>query len=108
MNKEEKRFDKTKAFESVFPFAVCLGSKIGYPERNPDHLVIFNARVYDLETFEKHKNGKIKNWFDGQPLEIWYGDLDLSRDLHKLHMLSRKIGSFVITRESGDPVITIY
>ena len=84
------------------------GSKSGYNEKFPDNLVIFNARVYDKKTFEKQKDKKIKDWFEGQEIELWYGDLDLNRDIKLLSNISRELKmTLVITRESGESVIEI-
>lgn len=104
------RDEMRKVFEdSGFNFARMIsGSKSGYIKLNPENLVIFNSRIYDLETFKKHCNGDILDFFKGQPLEVWYGDLDLSKDIWKLYLIALKIGTFVITRESGKPVITIH
>ena len=99
-----------KMFENNgFPFARLIsGSKSGYMERFPDNLVVFNSRIYDLETFRKHCDGDILDFFKGQELEIWYGDLDLTKDIYKLYLIAISIGTFVITRETGKPVITIF
>ena len=83
------------------------GSKSGYNKMFPDNKVIFNSRVYDLETYEAEKNGRIKDWFAGQSIELWYGDLDLTKDNEKLKEIANKIGTFVITTEHGDYVATI-
>ena len=106
MNKDEKR----KVFEDKgFHFGRMIsGSKSGYIDRYPANFAVFNSRIYDLETFEKHKNKAILDFFKGQPIEIWYGDLDLTKDLYALHLIALKIGTFVVTRESGVPIITIY
>ena len=34
------------------------GSKSGYVNQFPDHKVVFNARIYDLKTYEKEKENK--------------------------------------------------
>lgn len=106
MNKEEKR----KVFEnSGFNFGRMIsGSKSGYMDIYPTNLTVFNSRIYDLETFEKHKNKAILDFFEGQTYEIWYGDLDLAKDLYALYLIALKIGTFVVTRESGAPVVTIF
>lgn len=94
--------------DSGFYFARMIsGSKSGYANQFPDHKVVFNARVYDLETYEKEKKNKIKDFFAGQELELWYGDLDLTLDNEKLKEIANKIGTFVITTESGTYVTTI-
>jgi hypothetical protein len=101
--------EKLRVFEDAgFRFARMIsGSKTGYLDRFPDHKVVFNSRVYDLQTYEKEKDRKIKDFFAGQEIEIWYGDLDLTRDTEKLKEIANKIGTFVVTRESGDYVTTI-
>jgi len=101
--------ERLRAFEdSGFYFArMVSGSKSGYANQFPDHKVVFNARVYNLETYEKEKDGQIKDFFKGQTIEVWYGDLDLTRDNEKLKEIANKIGTFVITTESGAYVTTI-
>jgi hypothetical protein len=101
--------ERLRAFEDAgFYFArMVSGSKSGYVGRFPDHKVVFNSRVYDLETYEKEKDHKIKDFFAGQSIEIWYGDLDLTRDTEVLKEIANKIGTFVITTESGTYVTTI-
>lgn len=114
MNKEEKMkvsfFHLRDVFEANgFRFGRLISaSKSGYLDRNPTNLAIFNARIYDFETFEKHKSKEILDFFKGQELEIWYGDLDLTKDLYALHLIAQKIGAFVVTRESGVPIVTIF
>lgn len=101
--------ERRHIFEALgFYFGRLLsGSKSGYNKTFPDHKVIFNSRVYDLKTYEREKDGAIKDWFAGQPIEIWYGDLDLTIDNEKLKEIANKIGTFVITTEHGDYVATI-
>jgi|GEM_PF-6613900 len=101
--------EKLKFFEDAgFSFGRMLsGSKSGYMDQFPNNKVVFNSRVYDLETYEREKNGKIKDWFAGQSIEIWYGDLDLTKEVEKLKEIAKEIGTFVITRESGDYIATI-
>jgi len=100
---------KIKAFENAgFYFGRMIsGSKSLYANRFPDHQIVFNARIYDPETYEKEKSGKIKDFFAGQNIEIWYGDLDLTQDGEKLKEIANKIGSFIITTEFGKYVTTI-
>ena len=84
------------------------GSKRGYRQMFPDNLVVFNARIYDEKTFEKQKDKKIKDFFAGQDIELWYGDIDLNKDIKVLSEISRELKmSLVITRETGDAVIKI-
>jgi len=101
--------EKLKVFEnSGFFFGrMVSGSKTLYLERFPDHTVVFNSRIYTVETWEKEKNGKIKDFFEGQKIEIWYGDLDLTIDTEKLKQIAKKIGTFVITSEHGRYITTI-
>jgi len=94
--------------ESGFRFArMVSASKTSYLERFPNNKVIFNSRVYDIKTYEKEKDGKIKDFFEGQKIEMWYGDLDLTKDTEKLKEIANKIGTFVITNEHGDYIATI-
>jgi len=101
--------EKLKVFEnSGFFFGrMVSSSKSGYMNRFPDHNVVFNSRIYDTKTYEKEKNGKIKDFFEGQKIEIWYGDLDLTIDTEKLKQIAKKIGTFVITSEHGRYITTI-
>ena len=101
--------EKLKVFEDAgFYFGRMIsGSKSYYANKFPDHEVVFNARIYDTKTYSKEKDGKIKDFFEGQAIEIWYGDLDLTRDAEKLKEIANKIGTFVITTEHGKYVSTI-
>lgn len=77
-------------------------SKSLYRKKYPNHKVIFNARIYTKDDYEKYKNTDIKDWFKGQELEIWYGDLDLTLDKNKLLKISKELNqNFVITNELG-------
>ena len=60
-------------------------SKSDYREKNPDHLVCFNANVFSSE-------GK-----------IWYGDLDLDIDGEKLQSVADELGKklFVLREMDG-------
>ena len=51
------------------------GSKSGYRERNPGNEVYFNANIFTLE------EGK-----------VWYGDLDVTKDLSALEEIAKTIG----------------
>ena len=83
-------------------------SKRTYYNENKNNLIIFNARIYDEKTFEKYKNKEIKDFFDGQDIEIWYGDLDLNKDIKVLFDISRELKlGLVITRENGESIIEI-
>ena len=101
--------EKLHVFEEAgFNFGRLIsGSKTYYLDKFPDHRVVFNSRIYDMVTYEKEKDGKIKDFFEGQPIEIWYGDLDLTRDMEKLKEVAKKIGTFVITTEHGKFVATV-
>ena len=92
-----------------FSFGRMVGpSKSTYLKQFPDNLVIFNARIYDKETFKKEKDKKIKDFFAGQEIEIWYGDLDLSNDIKALYDLVGKLGlDLFITTETGEAIIEI-
>lgn len=52
----------------------CYGSKSGYRDRHPDHLVIFNANVCTRE------HGK-----------IWWGDLDVTVTFRELRALAQEL-----------------
>ena len=83
-------------------------SKSGYRKRNPEHLVIFNARIYSWAYFLKERKGAIKDFFAGQKHEFWYGDLDLNLHINKIHTIARELGTtLVVTTESGTPIIVV-
>ena len=59
------------------------GTKSGYIKNNPGHEVYFNANVFILG------EGK-----------IWYGDLDLNKDIEKLKLVAAELGkSLYVLRE---------
>jgi len=90
-------------------FGLCLGSKSTYRELNKDSYVVFNARIYTEKVFKKYKNTKIKDFFEGQVLEIWYGDIDFNKDIKKLKNVAYKLNEpIVITSEMGTHLLTIY
>lgn len=83
------------------------GSKSGYHERNPENLIIFNARIYAKSDYLNNLVD-IKDFFKGQDLEIWYGDLDISKDIYKLYRIYIETNqSLVITGETGNKVLEI-
>ena len=82
-------------------FGRCFGSKSYYSRCHPENKIVFNARIYLEKTFNKYKQTKIKDWFKGQEIEIWYGDLDFTIDEKALERIADKIGTLFITRESG-------
>jgi len=104
-----KMNSKLRVFEnhSFFFGRMISGSKSYYVDKFPDHKVVFNARIYDEETYGKEKDSKIKDFFKGQEIEIWYGDLDLTIDTPKLKQVAKEIGTFVITTESGEYVTKV-
>ena len=58
-------------------------SKSSYRKENPDHEIYFNANIFTLE--------------DGK---IWFGDLDLTKDIDQLKEISESLGkSLYILRE---------
>lgn len=77
------------------------GSKSFYRNLHPKDEIIFNARIYTIETYEKYKNTDIIDFFKGQDLEIWYGDLNLTIDEELLKAVSKEIGPIAITTEDG-------
>lgn len=90
-----------------FNFSRCFGSKSTYKRINPNHLVIFNARIYTKKVYLEQLKA-VKDFFKGQKIEIWYGDLDLNKDIYNLYMAYLDIGEpLVITYEGGDKVIEI-
>ena len=94
--------------EHKMPFAKLLGSKSTYRDKHPDHFVIYNARIYEKEYYEKQKSKDIKDWFKGQEQEIWYGDIDFNIDIKHLSDIVHEIQkSIIITREDGTKVMEL-
>ena len=62
------------------------GSKSGYRERNPENEVYFNANIFTLE------EGK-----------VWYGDLDVTKDLSALEEITKTIGKdlYILSEMDG-------
>lgn len=90
-----------------FNFGRCVGSKSRYHDNHKEDLVVFNARIYLKSTYTKELE-EIKDWFKGQEHEIWYGDLNLSKDLLNLYKVWMDIKEpIIITYESGQKVIEI-
>ena len=90
-------------------FGECFGSKSSYRKLNKDNYVVFNARIYTEKIFKKYKNTKIKDFFDGQALEIWYGDIDFNKDINKFRNVAYKLNEpIIITNEMGKQLLTIY
>lgn len=82
MNKTEiiDIFDKNKLMLS----RIISGSKSGYFNKYPSHLVIFNANVIG------EKSGK-----------IWWGDLDINKDSKNLKKISEELEEkLYVLRES--------
>lgn len=67
------------------PGRLVGGSKVMYRRQYPDNKVVFNANVCTV---------------DGK---IWFGDLDITRDEHKLLSLASKLGEriFVLKEHDG-------
>jgi hypothetical protein len=85
-----------------------FGSKSTYRNNHPDHLIVFNARIYTKETYTQHADGDIKDFFAGQEHEIWWGDIDFDKDTEALTKVAKAMGkSIVITTEHGTYVRTI-
>jgi len=94
--------------ENGFDFARCFGSKTMYYKHHPHNFFVPNCRIYMQDVYEEYKDTQIKDWFDGQKLEVWYGDIDFTRDMAALHKVAMEIGTFTITNEIGSAIITIY
>ena len=91
-----------------FRFGRMFGSKSGYHKIYPDNLIVFNARIYLKSFYEKEKNRKIKDFFEGQVDEIFYGDIDLNKDIYKLYLAYLDIKeALVITTEMGIKIVEI-
>ena len=90
------------------PFGKILGSKSLYRTTYPNHLIVFNSRIYLKSFYITEKDGKIRDFFKGQEDEIWYGDLDLNKDIFKLYKIAYDIGEIlVITSEIGNKIVEI-
>ena len=74
-----KLYIQTETAETIlgFPGALISWSKSDYMDRNPNNIVIFNANVCT-------KEGK-----------IWFGDLDITLDIHKLIKLAKSLNTEV-------------
>jgi len=102
----EKYLTIFNKYELRFPR--YFGSKSGYSALYPDHLIIFNARIYLKSYYEKEKNGKIRDFFKGQDDEIWYGDINLNIDIYKLYKVHLEIEeAIVICSEIGNKIVEI-
>ena len=89
-------------------FARCLGSKSGYREQHPDHLVVFNTRIYLKSYYEKEKDTTIRDFFEGQSEEVWYGDVNFNLDIYKLYKIQHEIEEpIVVCSEMGNKVVEI-
>jgi len=91
-----------------FNFSRCLGSKSYYHKLYPKNLIIFNARIYLKDVYKKYILD-IKDFFKGQNYEIWYGDLDLTKDIYNLYLLINLElkKTIIITTECGNKIIEI-
>lgn len=103
-----------KNYQDIFkdhnlPFGRLISnSKSNYMKQYPKHDVVFNARIYLKEYYEREKSGKIADFFAGMEDEIWYGDLDLTLDTKKLSNIVKKNKlDIVITTEYGKYITEI-
>ena len=89
-------------------FGRCVGSKSTYRKLHPDHLVVFNTRIYLKSTYERFKDTKIRDFFAGQDDEIWYGDIDFNIDIYKLYKIHLEIEeAIVVCSEIGNKVVEV-
>ena len=89
-------------------FIRLLGSKSGYRNVYPDHLVVFNARIYLKSYYEKQKDKAVRDFFKGMEKEIWYGDIDFNIDIYKLYKIQHEIEEpIVICSEMGNKIVEI-
>jgi hypothetical protein len=73
-----------KLFEANGPsFGRCFGSKSGYRQAHPKHLVVFNANVV-----RETRAGLLRR---KRYEKIWYGDLDITRDEQTLQKLATEL-----------------
>lgn len=82
--------------ENGFPFArMITGSKSLYRENNPNNIVVFNSKVF----LEKDFDEKL-DFFTGREKQIWYGDLDITKDNEKLLNVAKTLElNLIITDE---------
>jgi hypothetical protein len=68
-------------------------SKSHYLDSNPDNIVVFNANVCITKSglFRRRKTDK-----------IWYGDLDVTKDMRKIEALAEAIGERVYVLREMD------
>lgn len=101
--------DVEKLFRSkLFPFSRNLGSKSSYSNSHPNDLIIFNARIYTANIYRSYLH-KITDFFMGREYQIWWGDLNLSKDLCELREIAIEMDSdLVITTEFGQRVLQIF
>lgn len=67
-------------------------SKTAYRDEHPDHLVYFNACIFDGHKLSPRRRRKAT--------QLWFGDLDLTLDEAKLQELADRIGPIVVTPET--------
>lgn len=65
-----------------FPSQMLSSSKSAYASQYPDHTVFFNACI-----------------FNSKRQQIWWGDLDLTKDSAKLQNVANQIGTIYVTKE---------
>lgn len=67
-------------------------SKTAYRDEHPDDLVYFNACIFD--------GHRLSPWARLRAKQLWFGDLNLTLEAHKLQELADRIGPFVVTPET--------
>ncbi len=109
---EYKEFDKIiRIFsEYALPFGLCLGSKTGYKDKNPENLFIPNAIIFEREPYYRLLDEGKLNFQDYSKMgeryalledfQLWAGDLDFTKNKKSLENISKEIGkNMVITNE---------
>ena len=95
-------FEHAKLFaRNGLPFRRCFGSKSAYFMRNPEDRIVFNSRIYTASYYAAQPE-RVRDWHMGQEGEIWYGDLNLTKDDKTLQDIVNELDfPVIITYESG-------
>ncbi|MDP2673172.1 MAG: hypothetical protein Q8O84_05150 [Nanoarchaeota archaeon] len=100
-------------------------SKTNYLKENGENLVVSNAMVYEKELYYKIKNLEFssvirttkkgnseqekrnRRWYKREYRNVWWGDLDLSKDIKKLYDAIRWKKDVIITYKNGDKILEL-
>ncbi|MBI2004408.1 hypothetical protein HYS72_03005 [Candidatus Pacearchaeota archaeon] len=108
-----------------FPMKRRIGHSKNYLKENKENLVVFNAMIYERELYYKIKNLEFpsviriskkgntlhekrnKRWYKREYRNVWYGDLDLSKDIRKLYDAIELKKDIIITSKNGDKILEL-